>query len=101
MIKLRKIFTSQLNDEDYKIIAENTLKMKCDPNDTVCTDHKNLFIDLITRKGDNDSQILMIKYLLQPSDAVEKEKQRCLLHCIALENPLKVSYCRIRGTGKV
>ncbi|XP_071094116.1 uncharacterized protein [Haliotis cracherodii] len=61
---------------------------KCDTNDTVCRDERYLFLDILCRRGDEDSQKLVLQYVLNDQDATEDELRRPLFHYVVLKEPI-------------
>ncbi|XP_067685182.1 uncharacterized protein [Haliotis asinina] len=60
---------------------------KCAINDTVCKDERYLFLDILCRRGDEDSQKLVLHYVLNDKNATEDDLRRPLFHYVALKKP--------------
>ncbi|XP_021370398.1 uncharacterized protein LOC110461300 [Mizuhopecten yessoensis] len=76
-----------LKPADFRNLMENELESDCGDSDTQCTRHRGLFVDMLSRRGDELSQSLIVSLILQSPRPSEEEMQRCLFHLVALEKP--------------
>ena len=80
--------------KDFLQLSEDVLSRKCDANDTICNDERNLFFDLTANEGSHDSQKLVMDLVIRRPNLTEKDIRRFLFHCIALKDPLLVCKCK-------
>ena len=89
---LRKLFMS-VHDEDFLRLASKVLVKRCDDNDTMCTDERSLFIDLVGGHGSPAAQKVFLDLVVLQPNVSEEDMSRFLFHCIALKNPIPVGFC--------
>ncbi|XP_069118473.1 uncharacterized protein [Argopecten irradians] len=75
-----------LQHDDFRSLMEEELSVICD-NDTLCTQRRGLFVDMLSRRGDGLSQTLILTLILDSNNTTEQDMQRCLIHLVALERP--------------
>lgn len=80
----------QLKEDQYMNYVASVLRRNCTTNDTLCTDERYLFIDIVSRAGDAKSQRLTIKYVFHSARHDEEELRRALFHFATLSDPIKV-----------
>lgn len=83
---LRNLIHS-LHKEDLLKLSYESLTRQCNINDTICTDQRNLMIDIIAREGSNESQLLLLDLVMRQPNVTEEDLRRCLFHSIALSSP--------------
>lgn len=86
---------TRLLDSDLKLLADQFLKNLCVDNSVHCTNGRHLIIDVIARVRSDVSQQIIIKHVLNNSDATEEELRHALIHSMNYEIPTPVSTCSI------
>ncbi|XP_067664253.1 uncharacterized protein [Haliotis asinina] len=61
---------------------------KCTTNGSKCRDERYLFLDILCRRGDEDSQKLVLQYVLNNKNATEEDLRRPLFHYVVLTEPI-------------
>jgi len=87
--QLRKMVHS-LDQNDFVALGRNALNRVCDENDTICSDERNLFIDIIAREGSTEAQLIILDFVMKHPEVTEEDLRRCLIHAITLNDPIKV-----------
>ena len=88
--KLRQVLMS-LRQNELLRLSQDVLTRKCEENDTICTDEKNLFIDLVAQEGSQAAQKQLLNLFLRHSNGTEEDVRRVLFHCIAMKDPVLVN----------
>jgi len=81
---------NSLKREDFLSLGRDALDRVCEENDTLCTDERNLFIDLIAREGSPEAQTMILEFVMKHPEVTEEDLRRCLFHAIAISDPVKV-----------
>ena len=88
--KLRQVLMS-VHQNEFLSLSKEVFSRKCDINDTICTDERNLFIDLVAKEGSHAAQKQLLDLILRQPNATEDDFRRILFHCIAIKDPASVS----------
>lgn len=86
---------TRLLDSDLKLLADQFLKNLCVDNSVHCANERHLMIDVIARVGSDVAQQIIIKHVLNNSDATEEELRHALIHSMNYGIPTPVSTCTI------
>ena len=86
---LRDLFLT-LHQKDFLQLAEKYIVRRCQENDTICVDERNLFIDMLGSEGSQEAQTMLLDLVITQPDATEEDIRRCLMHCITFKEPLQV-----------
>lgn len=86
---------TRLLDSDLKLLADQCLKNLCLDNSVHCANERHLMIDVIARVGSDVAQQIIIKHVLNNSDATEEELRHALIHSMNYKIPTPVSTCTI------
>ena len=87
--QLRKLVHA-LKRKDFVSLGKVALSRGCIENDTLCIDERNLYIDIIAREGSSEAQLMILEFVMKHPNATEEDLRRCLIHAIALKDPIKV-----------
>lgn len=87
--RLRQLLMT-VHKNDLLKFGEEVLLKSCN-NNTVCSDERNLVIDIFAREGSTETQNLILKLVMTHPNVTEEEIRRCLFHCVALKDPIHVS----------
>ena len=82
---------NSLKKQDFLSLGRDALTRVCKENDTLCTDERNLFIDLIAREGSPEAQAMILEFVMKHPEVTEEDLRRCLFHAIAISDPVKVT----------
>jgi len=86
---LRELVHS-LKREDFLSLGRDALTRVCEENDTLCTDERHLFIDLIASEGSPEAQAMTLEFVMKHPEATEEDMRRCLFHAIVIADPVMV-----------
>ena len=89
MNKLRQVLMS-LHQNDFLHLSQDVFSRKCDTNDTICADERNLFIDIVAKEGSHPAQKQLLNLVLRQPNVTEDDFRRVLFHCIAIKDPASV-----------
>lgn len=84
--RLRQLLMT-VHKNDLLKFGEEVLLKSCN-NNTVCSDERNLVIDIFAREGSTETQNLILKLVMTHPNVTEEEIRRCLFHCVALKDPI-------------
>ncbi|XP_062588035.1 uncharacterized protein LOC134249704 [Saccostrea cucullata] len=82
--------TQRLQKDGYEELATRELSRKCQSNDKLCINRKNIFIDLLLKEGQNITQNLIIQHFLKDKNVNETVIFRIFFHISDLKHPLLV-----------
>ena len=79
-----------VHQNEFLSLSKDVFSRKCDTNDTICIDERNLFIDLVAKEGSHAAQKQLLNLILRQPNATEDDFRRILFHCIAIKDPAPV-----------